>query len=53
MQWDCYILEAPNSATTELVMDILKYGAEVDVIAPDSLRLEIAERLSKAAQVYL
>lgn len=47
-----YILEVPFSATTELVMDILKYGAEVEVLAPASLRQEIAERLSKAAEQY-
>jgi predicted DNA-binding transcriptional regulator YafY len=34
-------------------MDILKYGAEVEVLAPDSLRQEIAERLSKASRQYL
>lgn len=47
-----YILEVPYSATTELVMDILKYGPEVEVIAPDSLMLEIADRLSQAARQY-
>lgn len=47
-----YILEVPYSATTELIMDILKYGPEVEVLTPESLRQEIAERLGKALTRY-
>lgn len=48
-----YILKVPFSATAELVMDILKYGPEVEVLAPDSLRQEVAGRLREASQQYL
>ncbi len=47
-----YILEVPYSATTELIMDIMKYGPEVEVLAPDLLREEIAKRLYAAARQY-
>jgi predicted DNA-binding transcriptional regulator YafY len=33
-------------------MDILKYGPDVEVIAPASLRREVTERLRLAAQRY-
>ncbi len=33
-------------------MDILKYGPDVEVIAPDSLRAAVAERLRAAYQIY-
>ncbi len=47
-----YILEVPYSDDTELVMDILKYGAEVEVLAPADLRAKVAERLRLAAEQY-
>ena len=47
-----YILEVHYSAVTEVVMDILKYGPEVEVLAPDSLRREIGDRLRKAITYY-
>ena len=47
-----YILEVPYSDDRELLMDILKYGPDVEVIAPASLRHEVAERLRMAAQRY-
>ena len=36
------ILEIPYSNPRELVMDVLRYGAEVEVISPLSLRSEVA-----------
>ena len=36
----------------ELIMDILKYGPEVEVVAPEELRSEIARRLNSAAARY-
>lgn len=54
-RWDPdghYVLEIPHSAPSELLMDILKYGAEVEVIAPEDLRAEVARRLHKAADLY-
>ncbi len=47
-----YILEVPYSDDTELILDILRYGPDVEVIAPASLRREVAERLRLAAQRY-
>lgn len=47
-----YLLEIPYSDDRELVLDILKYGPDVEVIAPASLRREVAERLRRAAQRY-
>lgn len=47
-----YVLEVPYGDDRELVLDILKYGPEVEVIAPPSLRREVAQRLRLAAQRY-
>src|SRR3990172_2584414 len=43
-----YVLEVPYADHRELVMDILKHGPEVEVIAPETLRVEIVSLLSKA-----
>ena len=47
-----YILEVPYSDDRELIMDILKYGPDVEVIAPASLRRATTEKLRLAAQQY-
>jgi predicted DNA-binding transcriptional regulator YafY len=47
-----YLLQFPYSQETELVMDILKYGADVVVLAPESLRKAVAEKLRAAAKLY-
>lgn len=47
-----YQLEVPYSSEKELAMDILKHGAEVEVIGPKSLRDDIAERIRNAAKRY-
>lgn len=47
-----YHLELPFSDPRELVMDILKHGAEVEVIAPDDLRARVASELSEALATY-
>jgi predicted DNA-binding transcriptional regulator YafY len=47
-----YELRLPYDNPTELAMDILRYGADVEVLAPESLRSEIAERLRAAAALY-
>ncbi|THF60398.1 helix-turn-helix transcriptional regulator [Pseudothauera rhizosphaerae] len=53
-QWhgDSYELQVPYSDPRELLMDILKYGPEVEVLAPRELRRETAERLRAAAARY-
>jgi predicted DNA-binding transcriptional regulator YafY len=47
-----YLLEIPYSDDRELILNILKHGPEVEVIAPASLRREVAERLRQAVQQY-
>ncbi len=47
-----YELHVPYGDSRELVMDILRYGPEVEVIGPKALRAEVAERLGQAAQRY-
>ena len=47
-----YELQVPYSNTPELVMDILKYGPDVEVVAPEGLRTEVIERLSTALGQY-
>jgi predicted DNA-binding transcriptional regulator YafY len=34
-------------------MDILKYGADVEVLAPESLRQAVAAQLTEAARHYV
>jgi predicted DNA-binding transcriptional regulator YafY len=47
-----YELAIPYSDPRELVMDILKYGPDVEVVAPRALRQEIAIHLNAAARQY-
>lgn len=47
-----YELNIPYSDDRELIMDILKYGADVEVIAPDSLRQRIVEEIKKISYLY-
>jgi predicted DNA-binding transcriptional regulator YafY len=47
-----YELSLPYSHPAELVMDLLKYGPEVEVIAPRSLRKLVTERLQQALHRY-
>lgn len=47
-----YILEFDYNQDPELLMDILKYGSAVEVLAPASLRKRVAEELKKAVDCY-
>jgi proteasome accessory factor C len=47
-----YELHIPYSDPRELTMDILKHGAEVEVIEPEELRREVLDNLRKAAVKY-
>jgi predicted DNA-binding transcriptional regulator YafY len=47
-----YLLQFPYSQEPELVMDVLKYGADVLVLAPESLRKAVAAKLRAAAKLY-
>lgn len=45
-------LTIPYSDPRELIMDILKYGNQVEVIKPKKLREAIADQILKAALIY-
>ena len=47
-----YLLEIPYADDRELMMDILKYGPDVEVLAPVSLRKRVQELLAQASQRY-
>lgn len=47
-----YELEIPYHESRELVMDILRYGADVEVIAPQTLRAEVKKALEGALARY-
>lgn len=47
-----YLLEIPYSDDRELVLDILKYGADVEVLGPKSLRHRVLDQLLRAASQY-
>lgn len=53
-EWDGnkYILTLPYNNPTELIMDILKYGAAAEVIGPDELKQAVAEEIKKMAKIY-
>ncbi|HUL65790.1 MAG TPA: WYL domain-containing protein [Burkholderiaceae bacterium] len=45
-------LKVPYSQATEIEMDILRHGENVEVIAPAELRKRVAARLAAARKVY-
>ncbi len=47
-----YILEFDYNQDPELVMDILKHGSDVEVLAPASLRKRVKDELNKALANY-
>jgi predicted DNA-binding transcriptional regulator YafY len=47
-----YVLSVPYADATELVLDVLRYGPEVEVLAPPELRETVRERLRQALAVY-
>jgi len=47
-----YRLEIPYSDDRELLMDILKYGPDVEVLSPKELRTGVHELLIKAGKKY-
>lgn len=47
-----YTLKVPYSDERELMGDILRFGAEVKILAPHSLQQKIGKELSKALQRY-
>ena len=47
-----YELVVPFGDPRELILDILRYGPQVEVLEPASLRAEVAARLRAAAALY-
>lgn len=47
-----YILEFDYNQEPELLMDILKHGSHVEVIAPQNLRYKVKEELTKTLMKY-
>ncbi len=47
-----YVLELPYSREPELVMDLLRHGAGVEVVAPPALRARVARELAAASRQY-
>ena len=47
-----YQLRVPYSNALELIMDVLKYGPDVEVLEPGELREAVAKRLRAAADLY-
>ena len=47
-----YVLRVPYSQDTELVMDILKHGAEVEVLEPAELRQRVRQRIDAMRDLY-
>jgi predicted DNA-binding transcriptional regulator YafY len=47
-----YTLSLPYSDHRELIMDILKYGADVEVIGPEDLRNRVAIEVDRLSNLY-
>jgi predicted DNA-binding transcriptional regulator YafY len=47
-----YLLEIPYRVDTELIREILKEGAEVEVLAPASLRQQVSRFIDLAQKLY-
>ncbi len=48
-----YELRIPYQNPTELIMDILRHGGEVEVISPPQLRQAVQQQLQQALEQYL
>lgn len=49
---DGYHLRVPYADERELIMEVLRYGADVEVLEPEELRQEVAARIRKMALIY-
>jgi predicted DNA-binding transcriptional regulator YafY len=47
-----YLLKVPYSDTRELMGDILKFGPDVQVVGPTSLKAQVAQALEQALKAY-
>ena len=47
-----YVLDVPYSSEAELLMDILKFGADVEVMNPSALRESVRNRTTATTRLY-
>ena len=47
-----WLLKVPFSNSRELIMDVLRYGADAEVLAPDFLRDAVAAEAAKTSNIY-
>lgn len=47
-----FLLEVPYADDRELLMDVLRYGADVEVLEPASLRQRVAREVGRMAATY-
>jgi predicted DNA-binding transcriptional regulator YafY len=47
-----YVLEIPYADDRELVMEIMRFGPEVEVLAPVELRQHVADLIKEAGRPY-
>ena len=47
-----YVLEVPYADDRELIMDVLKFGAEVEVIGPPALKKRVRAEIGRMAGAY-
>jgi predicted DNA-binding transcriptional regulator YafY len=47
-----YVLEIPYSEDRELLMEVLRYGPEAEIVAPAALRDKLRTRLAEALALY-
>jgi proteasome accessory factor C len=52
LQNGSYELSVPYHRDDELILDILRYGPDVEVMAPVTLRIAVARRLEQASALY-
>jgi len=52
MEDGSYVLEIPYSDDRELMLDILRQGSEVEVLAPKILRGKVLSEYIKAVELY-
>ena len=48
----CYLLSVPYSQDTELIMEILKYADQVEVLEPRELRARVRQRIFATQAIY-
>ena len=48
-----WLLKVPFSGARELIMDIMRYGAQVEVLGPEFLRQAVAEEARRTSDIYL